>query len=162
MRFNVGSLLHHSIGTSRDYEVNLPSFQGEEELVFSSLRGTLRFTRTSEGLYLQGQLLSDAPLACDRCLSDITHQLEAELEELYLHPAGPGSDPATTIPETGWLNLEPLVRECLLLSIPSHPLCMSDCKGLCPVCGANRNEESCDHPETEIDPRFAALKSLLK
>ncbi len=162
MRFNVGSLLHQSVGTSRDFEIDIPSIQVADDLSCSQIRGAIRFTRTSEGLYLHGKLDTAASLVCDRCLVAFDGALVAELEELYVHPARPGVDPSATVPETGMLDIEPLVHECLLLAMPSHPLCKSDCKGLCPECGANRNVESCDHPEAEIDPRLAALKSLLQ
>ena len=122
----------------------------------------MRFTRTSEGLYLQGKLNAETSLVCDRCLVEFGEALDVKLEELYVHPARPDIDHSATIPETGVLDTEPLVHECLLLALPSHPLCKTDCQGLCPKCGVNWNDESCDHPEAEIDPRLAALKSLLQ
>jgi len=54
-----------------------------------------------------------------------------------------------------------LLREYLVLDIPSRPLCRPECKGLCPECGNNLNESTCEHPESQIDPRLASLSSLL-
>jgi len=54
------------------------------------------------------------------------------------------------------------VREYMLLEVPLNPLCKPDCKGLCPICGGNLNEEVCNHDAEVLDPRLAALKMLLK
>jgi uncharacterized protein len=58
------------------------------------------------------------------------------------------------------VDLEPLVRDALLLELPAVPLCAPECRGLCPVCGADRNETTCDCRTDEPDPRWAALESL--
>lgn len=57
------------------------------------------------------------------------------------------------------VDLEPLLREQLVLAVPYAPLCREDCKGLCPQCGIDRNAETCAC-EAPPDPRFAALKGL--
>jgi uncharacterized protein len=54
-----------------------------------------------------------------------------------------------------------LFREYILLEIPISPLCRPDCKGLCPICGNNLNEDTCHHEEEAGDPRLASLKALL-
>lgn len=161
LRINVGFLLHQSIGTSRDIEFDFPALPVGDDLDLAFLRGTLRFTRISGGLYLEGRLASQLDLDCDRCLGPVEQALTVELGDLLTHPPSPGSEPTLTIPETGIFNIGSLLREHFLLGIPTHPLCRPDCKGLCPECGANWNEETCKHPEVDINPRLAALKSLL-
>ncbi len=59
------------------------------------------------------------------------------------------------------VDLDDLVREQILLALPTRQLCRDDCKGLCPTCGANLNQTTCDCSAEEIDPRFAALAQLL-
>ncbi|MFQ5921415.1 MAG: DUF177 domain-containing protein [Anaerolineales bacterium] len=162
LRLNVGFLLHQGAGTSQEVEFDFPAIQVGDDLDLSFLRGILRLTRTGEGLYIEGPLESETALDCDRCLTPLNHPLVVELGELLYYPPRPGSDPSESIPETGILDLRPLVREHILLDMPMHALCRSDCKGLCPECGGNLNETGCEHPETELDPRFAALKSLLQ
>jgi uncharacterized protein len=56
------------------------------------------------------------------------------------------------------IDLTEVVREQLYLALPMKPLCREDCKGLCPVCGVNRNRETCTCQEVWVDPRMAALK----
>jgi uncharacterized protein len=58
------------------------------------------------------------------------------------------------------LNLAPAVREQILLSLPSAPLCSEDCKGLCPKCGKDLNDGDCGEGRTVMDPRWAALKGI--
>jgi len=60
------------------------------------------------------------------------------------------------------INLDPVVREQLLLALPSYPVCQDDCKGLCPVCGVNLNERDCGCDRRVPDPRWAALEKLSK
>lgn len=161
LRLNVGFLLHQGAGTSQEFEFDFPEIQLADDLELEFLRGTLRFTRTSEGLYLEGQLASAIDQECVRCLTPLDLPLSVSLAELLNYPPSPGSDPIATVPETGIFNLAPLLREHFLLGVPSRPLCRPDCQGLCPECGANWNDETCDHPKVDIDPRLAALKSLL-
>lgn len=58
------------------------------------------------------------------------------------------------------INLSELVREQILLNLPTQAFCREDCKGLCQKCGANKNLKSCDCEEKDIDPRWSALKDL--
>jgi uncharacterized protein len=65
------------------------------------------------------------------------------------------------VPENGKIDLEPFIREEMILAIPIGPLCSEDCKGLCPICGEDLNESSCSHEELPVDPRLSVLKTLL-
>ena len=58
------------------------------------------------------------------------------------------------------IDLGEVVREQLYLALPMKPLCQEDCKGLCPVCGVNRNRETCSCQQEWVDPRMAALAEL--
>jgi uncharacterized protein len=74
---------------------------------------------------------------------------------------GDGEDPVTRIDWHHILDLTEVVRQNLLLSIPISPVCDSQCRGLCPGCGANLNEEACTCHREEGDPRLSALRELL-
>jgi uncharacterized protein len=56
------------------------------------------------------------------------------------------------------VDLGELMREQFFLALPMKPLCQEDCRGLCPVCGINRNRETCTCETTWVDPRMEALK----
>ena len=87
--------------------------------------------------------------------------MQVEVNDLFVYPPSQPTDPNLSIPETGILDLSPVLREYLLLDVPLQPLCRPDCQGLCPECGNNRNETACNHPAAEVDPRLSALRALL-
>lgn len=162
MRLNVGFILHEQAGFSRNFDFDYPSVQIDDHVELSHLHGAVRLTRTTQGVYAQGRLQAYHELECVRCLEAYEETLVADIEELFSLPGEEGDDPLLQISETGIMNLEPLLREKFLVSVPIQPLCRTDCKGLCPVCGANRNQVDCDHRENDIDPRLAVLQSLLE
>lgn len=161
LRLNVGFLLHQSAGTSREFEFDLTSLQVSDDLNLTSLQGTLRFTRTAEGVYVSGRMTTELNSECVRCLDTYRQELTVELGDLFAYPPYRATDPILSVPETGVLNLEPLIREQIMVDLPLQPLCQPDCHGLCAICGQNLNEQECFHPEVDIDPRLSALKSLL-
>ncbi|HTN53991.1 MAG TPA: DUF177 domain-containing protein [Anaeromyxobacter sp.] len=58
------------------------------------------------------------------------------------------------------IELDPILREQLLLALPAYPVCKDDCKGLCPICGANLNDRECGCDRHVPDPRWAGLKNV--
>lgn len=96
---------------------------------------------------------------CDRCASPVTKQYSVPLEHvLSQHPEDEDSD-LICAPGVK-LDLDELVREDVILSIPMSFLCSEDCKGLCPVCGKDLNEGPCSCAKP-VDPRLEALRALL-
>jgi uncharacterized protein len=94
---------------------------------------------------------------CRRCLGTARGSLAASVRELYEDEP----DPEETYKLKGdQLDLEPLVRDAVLLELPQAPLCAEACAGLCPTCGANRNEGACTCVTETTDPRWAALDVL--
>lgn len=161
LRLNVGFLLKQNVGFSRKFEFDHSSVQVDDDLTIRDLNGELRLTRASQGLYVEGTLRGTLELECARCLAAFDQELAPGIHELYVYPAQRADDPVLAIPESAILDLRPLLREMMLLEIPTQPICRPDCKGLCPVCGQNRNEQDCEHPQETIDPRLAPLQSLL-
>jgi uncharacterized protein len=161
LRLNVGFLLNKNVGFSRNFDFDSERLRIGDDLDVTKLVGTLRLTRTRRGVYVEGGMTACVSIECVRCLEPYHQELSVQLDELFEYPPEKASDPLLTISEAAILDLNPLLREVLLLDVPIQPLCSSDCKGLCPVCGGNLNEHVCQHPEADIDPRLAVLKSLL-
>ncbi len=157
----MGFLLSASVGYSRDIGFDEPFLRLGNDLTLRRLRGKTRLTRTHQGIYVDGQLGAEAPLACVSCLSDYWQPLTAEISDLFVYPPPNTSDRLLEVGEDGFLDLAPLAREAFVLEIPIRALCRADCRGLCPVCGANRNEETCEHGDEQPDPRLAVLRSLV-
>lgn len=99
---------------------------------------------------------------CGRCLKVFTEPLAAQVVEKF-YPAGAENiENDAFIYESDLLDITEPVRESLLLAVPLQSLCREDCRGLCPVCGADRNEGDCGCDATTVDPRLAALKQFIK
>ncbi len=94
---------------------------------------------------------------CRRCLGEATGEVRAEVREVY-EPSSDGEE--TYALDGSRVDLAPLVRDAVLLGLPPAPLCDEGCRGLCPVCGANRNEARCRCDVSPPDPRWAALDAL--
>ena len=84
-------------------------------------------------------------------------QLAVGIDELFEpHPL----DGETYLLDHDCIDLDQVVRDAVVLELPPAPLCRDDCRGLCPICGADRNDTDCDCVEDDDDPRWAALRSL--
>ena len=95
---------------------------------------------------------------CVRCLTDTDQQLRSEFTELFAFSMRTASESELILPEDGYIDLGPLVREYLVLEIPINPLCQPDCQGICAVCGAFQPHL---HEQDTRDPRMAVLGTLL-
>jgi uncharacterized protein len=104
---------------------------------------------------------------CRRCLGQVRGEVAVNVREIY-EPRTAGREVAQwieaeeeTYPLLGdQLDLQPLARDAVLLNLPLVPLCRDDCAGLCPVCGADRNDEACGCVVGVGDPRWTTLDAL--
>jgi uncharacterized protein len=113
--------------------------------------------RVPEGIVVRGNLGAAWSAACSRCLDPVHGRIDVHVDELFeLVPL----EGETYKLDEDVIDLEPMVRDALLLELPLAPLCSDDCEGLCPNCGVNRNLTHCECVSHEIDPRWAALRSL--
>jgi uncharacterized protein len=161
LRFNIGFLLEANLGASRTIELDYPSIELEDDVVLAPLQGKFQMIRNSKGIYFTGPLYSRIEVECARCLDAIVLPITFQLDDLFYYPpesAPPGEYP---VPESGVVDLAPLVRQLSLLEIPMQPFCRDDCRGLCAVCGQNLNLGECDCHDEEIDPRLSVLRRLL-
>jgi len=161
LRLNVGFVVAQSAGFSRDFPFDLPQINVPPDLHLNILTGVVRVTRTPQGILMQGDFQALIDLECVRCLTDFQQMLKIDFTELYAFSQRYATDSGLLLPETGIIDLAPVLREYFLLEIPISPLCRPDCKGLCPICGNNFNESTCNHEDDSRDPRLASLKSLL-
>ena len=113
--------------------------------------------RVPEGIVVRGTLSGAWTAACSRCLEPVSGDVAVHVDELFEPSPLEGE---TYLLEEDVIDLEPMVRDALLLELPLAPLCRADCAGLCPNCGANHNVERCDCETFEPDPRWAALRSI--
>lgn len=162
LRINVGFLVKAEAGYSRTIEFDVPEMVLPPDLTVRQLRGAATFGRTPQGLVTDVSLSGLTHAECARCLDEFELPVATEFTELYAFDERSTTESHLLLPANHQIDLAPIGREYLLLDMPITPLCRSDCKGLCPVCGINRNHEQCEHEQTFIDPRLAALKDLIK
>lgn len=120
----------------------------------------LRLESVVEGVLVTGLAKVSVQGECVRCLETISDHLEIDIQELYLYPGNEIDDEEASRLEGDLLDLEPILRDGVVLELPFQPLCRDDCRGLCTECGANLNADP-DHGHGDpIDPRWAGLAAL--
>lgn len=162
LRLNVGFLVSSAVGVSRDFSFDYEKMRLGDDLTVFDFAGTATFSRTQQGLLLQGSFTLKMKLECVRCLDEYLQTVIFTFTDLYAFDKRSLSESNLLVPEEGQIDLSPLLREYALLEIPIQPLCRPDCKGLCPVCGENLNRVDCGHRRGEDESPFAALKDLLE
>lgn len=133
----------------------------------------LRLESVMEGVLVTGTARATLSGECGRCLEPVTDELEVDLQELFLYtedrPRGKpasgsgqvaGADDEEPKMVEDLLDLEPTLRDALVLEMPLTPLCNEDCGGLCVGCGARLDDVEPDHSHEQADPRWAALAQL--
>ncbi|HEX6246586.1 MAG TPA: YceD family protein [Nocardioidaceae bacterium] len=124
----------------------------------------LRLEAVMEGVLVTGTARAELTGECARCLEPLRDDVEVDLQELFAYEesdtaADEEEDDAGRL-EGDLLDLEPLLRDAVVLSLPFQPLCRDDCPGLCIECGARLAEDPDHQHEAAIDPRWSALREL--
>jgi uncharacterized protein len=125
----------------------------------SDLALSLRLEAVMEGVLVSGQVTAALAGECVRCLDRLADTLEADVQELFAYPDSEVSDDEAFRLEGDLLDLEPVVRDAVVLALPLSPVCRADCPGLCARCGARLADDP-GHAHEEVDPRWAALQGL--
>jgi uncharacterized protein len=128
----------------------------------------LRLESVSEGVLVSGTARAPVVGTCVRCLDPLDGDVEVDLTELFVYGdreverAGVGDDlDAEDLArlEDDLIDLEPVLRDAVVLALPIAPVCREDCQGLCPQCGARLADDPTHHHDV-VDPRWAALADL--
>jgi uncharacterized protein len=171
MRFNVAQLLKEPVGSTRKYHLaeDIQDLGGEVKLTHP-IEGAIRLIHTIEGVLVSGQLHTEVELTCSRCLESFSTVIDFTLEEEFRPtidintggklPSVDGEDEATLIDGQHIVDLLEVMRQDILLALPSHPLCKPDCAGFCSQCGQNLNEGPCTCEKPLGDPRWEVLRTL--
>jgi len=165
-------------GDSAWWRAAIPDQPGLPREVLEPFALLVSAHRMREDVYLEGTAEGVLELECSRCLARYRHVLR-EPFRVILEPAGARSpaDPEAAEAlardgvclgdeiEAGWfrgdeIHLGAFFREVISLALPVKPLCAEDCAGLCPHCGIELGEKTCDCRETKSDSPFAVLAVL--
>ncbi|QRV01561.1 DUF177 domain-containing protein [Arcanobacterium phocisimile] len=132
------------------------------------MKVTLSLQSVSEGIFVQGDIQTVAHGQCARCAQDITQPMDEPIAELVFWPErrdaliSEGDDEIEDMPiiEEMHIDLEPIIRDAIVLALPFTPVCSPDCQGLCSECGEPWNELPADHTHDYFNPAFSALDVL--
>jgi uncharacterized protein len=120
-------------------------------------------------VFVNGHVDTRAQVECDRCLKLIELPVNADFELEYITGSEYETSAVAELTEAEMsvavfdgeaLDVDEIVKEQILLAVPTRMLCREDCKGICPQCGVDKNTGECNCETKEIDPRWAALKNL--
>lgn len=166
--------LPQQAGSFKDLNITVPAPEGlGTEMIAARVGSPLRLevslTTTEDGILVRGRAQVEVAGQCVRCLRDLSEQRTVTFDELYLteqaaaRQAAEGDEEAEDLFRLGdtSLDLEPALRDALVLDLPFQPLCRPDCRGLCPQCGERLDDLPADHHHELIDPRWSVLASLL-
>lgn len=118
----------------------------------------LRLDALVDGIHVSGKVAGEVQLECRRCLATFNRNLRVEVGEVF-EPRPVSNEDVYEIAD-GMVDLEPMVRDALVLALPLNPICREDCRGLCSTCGADRNAEDCGHDIAPVQVRWGGLESL--
>ncbi len=120
-------------------------------------------------VFVNGHVEARAQVECDRCLQPVETPVNADFALEYISGSEYESSGVAELTEAEMsvsvfdgkaLDVDEIVKEQILLAVPTRMLCREDCKGICPECGTDRNTGNCSCATNDIDPRWAALKNL--
>ncbi len=154
----------------KQFQPNEIAFDDENAKLEKPLEvdGTLH--KQLERVIANGKITGEIEIECARCLSLQSFPLNVEFEEVFVTEENftnredvhlHGDELEFSVFDGNNIDVKEIVREEILLNLPSHFVCKEDCKGLCQKCGANKNLNPCSCEGKEIDPRWSELKKLI-
>lgn len=120
----------------------------------------LELVSSVRAIQATGRVSGRLTLACSRCLVEFVEDLDLGVKEDFYFDSDLAEVKEGYEVEGEAVDLEPMLRDAIVLSIPIKPVHVEDCQGLCPVCGVDLNVTECGHGEPEGDLRWAPLKDL--
>jgi uncharacterized protein len=158
---NVRDLIHHP-GEMREHTLDIVAGEKLGEGLVSvqagdALQVDLRLESVHEGILVSAEVSGEAVGECGRCLRDIRIPLEVEFQELFAYSSDEAFDYGV---HDDHVDLEPLIRDTVVLSLPFQPVCTPDCPGLDPVTGERLADSPVAPAPEVIDPRWSALAGL--
>jgi uncharacterized protein len=160
-------------GRSKNVEIEIAADEIDLELenarIVSPIRLSCEVARSEFRTAVSGRIAAGFEIDCTRCLERVAVPLKFDFDVEFVdaeyfgtsgeHEIDPKDLTADALPSER-LDLNDLVREQILLNLPEQVFCRDDCRGLCEICGTNRNLKDCICNETEVDPSWSAFKDL--
>lgn len=123
----------------------------------SPLELDLRLEAVVEGVLVTGTASAQLSGECVRCLTELADEVEVDVQELFTYPESDAGEEEASRLNGERLDLEPVLRDAIVLELPYRPVCRPDCRGLCPDCGVDLNTVEDHGHDDAVDPRWAKL-----
>ena len=120
----------------------------------------IRLESVMEGVLASGTARVLLTGECARCLGQVEEDLDVSLQELYVYPESDAAEDEAARLDGELLDLEPVLRDAVVLALPFRPMCRADCPGLCVECGVRLADQPGHEHAESIDPRWAALAAI--
>ncbi|HEX4684804.1 MAG TPA: DUF177 domain-containing protein [Gemmatimonadaceae bacterium] len=164
LSFDIRSLESHAVVVDAELPANDPIWEESDPRPETAVHVTGRLSAAGPGrFYWHGRIEGRVVLECNRCLEEAHADVTDEAHLIFAEAGAEETDDPDVYqlePGAEEIDLRPALREEWLLAAPSFALCQETCKGLCPHCGTDLNDGSCDCAEESVDPRWDALKKL--
>lgn len=148
---------YRDVSVARSIEGGL----GLAALTESPVSAELRLESVVEGILATGPVHGEVALTCARCLGAFTEGLDVDVCELFVSGTPSPETRDDFYPIAGeQIDLEPMIRDALILALPTNPVCRPECRGICARCGTDLNTGTCSCKDEGPDPRWAALDEL--
>jgi uncharacterized protein len=126
----------------------------------ADLQLDLRLESVMEGVLVSGTVTAPVTGECGRCLEPVHDTLRVRVQELFAYEPDDDTEDDLSLMVGDLLDLEPVLRDAVVLALPLTPLCDEDCSGLCVDCGERLDDLPEDHGHDASDPRWSALSAL--
>ena len=151
----------HRPGEMREHSLHVPLSENWGEGIVTVTAGSevdleVRLESVHEGILVSAEADADYAGVCGRCLTDITGPVEVEFQELFAYP---GEEETDFEVQDDHVDLETVVRDAIVLSLPFQPVCRPDCPGLDPLTGELATDAGAEKA-APIDPRWSALQQI--
>ena len=134
---------------------------GREIVLAEPVDVDVSYSFDGEGINVVGTLASSVRMNCTRCNEEFVEKFSVDFKERFLKISEEEADELDCYTYSGEIvSLDKMVQDIILLNAPIYGVCRPDCKGLCPVCGADLNQTQCSCQRDGDDSPFAALKGL--
>jgi len=169
MRVELARLDNKAGNFAHEYSTAELVLEDERVVLAGAAKVSGRISRAERKVVVEGEFAAVAEVECDRCLQPVELPISSDFRLEYVTAETYLSLEAVELAEEDltlatfdgdFIDVDEIVREQLLLAIPTHPICQESCKGFCPLCGADRNVTDCNCDATEIDPRWTGLRDF--
>jgi uncharacterized protein len=165
MRFRFQEVEHRHEPVAIDEQLDVQFVQSSHSDVThcSPIHVQLKLWYEAGMIRTNGTLQANVSFLCSRCTEPFTRAQDIAFHDAFFHAENTDVEDEEDVHpiHEDSVDLTPWMHEAFVLSLPFVPLCNEDCKGLCPVCGVNRNTQSCQCQTKRIDPRLMGLSDWL-